>query len=276
MSGDERLRPVWVQEDFPLPDRDTDTYSTRSLVRAIEEVRLASHRDPDEDCKLVLKGVCFEFYQQGVEVRAMDGKRLAAAFLPGRVSRVSQAWGETLSAGAILALRTGLVNKLSKGERVVEARNVACEGLKIGGSRFETIVDGFPELKEKWLPRSGNGIEFNRLDMLERLGKFKQERPLEVELGEDVVDRAGEKLALLSQWSKKSSLKKILLVEGERFNGTSLNPRHFNDVLKVVKADRFTLSTDGGNNPIVIRPVDDPFYIYITMPYVEDSWVNRR
>ena len=253
------------KEEFPVAiGFDTDKrfkVSGDTLKEMILKTKFAISLD---ETRYVLNGIDLIIDKGAASMVATDGKRLTL------VTR-KELFDKKLSLNFIIPLKA--VEELLKillnmpGEEVEIGMLENQIGFKIKDTVLRSrLIDGHFPNYEQVIPRETKGsFRVKTKDLLaatERVALVAAGKAVPVKYSLD-----GNKLALYAMEQGKGEGNDEIEVtyKGEPFEA-AYNPGYITDMLKVVNSEEIVFEFSASINPGVMKPADDPDYVYIIMP----------
>lgn len=258
--------PLLPPEDFPAPmadpERAAGTISTDQLVRAIELVATAT--DPHSPM-VPLQCIRVELTSSSITFAATDRYRLASRVVEWEAARGFKPIDVTLNAKLLLDTVKGLAKD---GERVtisfVEGDLVVLAG-DSRTTKMNTIDGDYPSwrslIPKKYEARSvTNGKA--ALETLTRVAIVGEKNdPVSLDFGPDLLKLTSGDVAGTGCQDEVAASS-----TGEQMS-VWFNPTYLRDGLALCASlgEEVSLDLISPNKPVVLRPVDDPNYLYLVM-----------
>ncbi|MEM0951395.1 MAG: DNA polymerase III subunit beta [Cyanobacteria bacterium P01_H01_bin.74] len=263
-------------EEFPeIPTLDQDTAIEVSPVNFMQAINQTAFAAAGYDANNVLAGVYFKMDQNGLEMAATDGSRLAKrqddSLANGNGRNASSP--ETSAVSAIIPAKT--LQELSK-LLVVNDDDTGWLRVAIadGQIAFRTeqfyivsrLLDGMYPQYNQLIPTT-NPIVLHAprrsfIEALERMSVMANERTNIVKLS---IDKSAMSLEAQTPDVGDSQDTMDVSYDGEPFQ-IAFNYRYVIDALKVMDTDEVKMETSGSLSPTLFRPKDDKQYLCLVMP----------
>lgn len=265
-SFDMRTLPA---DEFPqikrIDDNDYLEVDGKAFIRAINQTAFAA---ASYDANNVLGGVFFQLNENGLEMAATDGSRLAR-----RVEAVSEGGvAVQLNVSAIIpakALQEFL--KLCSGDVGEQPVRLAIQEGQISfrTPRFyvlSRLLDGQYPKYNQLIPAENKIVAFANkkefIDSLERTAVMANERTNIVKLS---LDRNNMSLAAQTPDVGDSKDTMDVLYDGDTLN-IAFNYKYVIDALKVIESDDVRMETNGPLSPTIFKGKEDNGYLCLVMP----------
>jgi DNA polymerase-3 subunit beta len=253
-------------DEFPqIKQIDTQEFlevDGKALVRAINQTAFAA---ASYDANNVLGGVYFQLSEQGLEMAATDGSRLARRIEPvgGKAS---------LNVSAIIPAKTlQEFLKLAGSDAQDSPVKLA---IQEGQISFRTVkyyvlsrlLDGQYPKYNQLIPAENKIVAFaNKRDFiasLERTAVMANERTNIVKL---MLDKGNLSLAAQTPDVGDSKDTMEILYDGEPLN-IAFNYKYVIDALKVIESDDVRMETNGPLSPTIFKGKEENEYLCLVMP----------
>ncbi|HEY9746008.1 MAG TPA: DNA polymerase III subunit beta [Oculatellaceae cyanobacterium] len=250
-------------DEFPqIKQIDSEQYlevDSKALVRAINQTAFAA---ASYDANNVLGGVYFQLNQQGLEMAATDGSRLAR-----RVEPVGSSIG--LDVSAIIPAKTlQEFLKMTSGDSIVRI------AIQEGQISFRTgkfyvlsrLLDGQYPKYNQLIPTDNKIVAYaNKKEFiasLERTAVMANERTNIVKL---TLEKGN--LSMVAQTPDVGDSKDTIeiLYDGEPLN-IAFNYKYVLDALKVIESDDVRMETNGPLSPTLFKGKEENEYLCLVMP----------
>ncbi len=261
------MRTLPAEEFPPVKQLDADGFMDvdgKALTKAINQTAFAA---ASFDANNVLGGVYFQMNENGLEMAATDGSRLAR-----RIDAVAPGQPAPMNVTAIIPAKTlQEFLKLFGSETGDQQVRIA---IKDGQIAFRTaryyilsrLLDGQYPKYNQLIPNENRIVAYANkkafIDSLERTAVMANERTHIVKM---VLDK--NNLSLAAQTPDVGDSKDTLeiLYDGETLN-IAFNYKYVIDALKVIESDDVRMETNGPLSPTIFKAKDENGYLCLVMP----------
>jgi DNA polymerase III subunit beta len=255
-------------DEFPqIKQIDSQDYlevDGRAFIRAINQTAFAA---ASYDANNVLGGVYFQLNEQGLEMAATDGSRLAR-----RIETVKDGKAVSLNVAAIIPAKTlQEFLKLCSGDIGEQPVRIAIQEGQISfrTSRYyvlSRLLDGQYPKYNQLIPAENKIVAFANkkafIDSLERTAVMANERTNIVKM---ILDK--NNLSLAAQTPDVGDSKDTLeiLYDGDPLN-IAFNYKYVIDALKVIESEDVRMETNGPLSPTIFKGKEENGYLCLVMP----------
>ncbi|MDD5688114.1 MAG: DNA polymerase III subunit beta [Elusimicrobia bacterium] len=235
--------------------------STAIVKEIITKTKFAISTD---ETRYVLNGVCFVVEKGKVMMIATDGKRLAFISKDNVVDK-KLSFTFIIPSKAVEELLKIISNTSSEEMEIGAFDNQV--GFKIGDTILRSrIIDGHFPNYDQVIPKEKKGsIKINTkelLDATDRISLISSGRTSSIKYS---VNKGKILLYSMEQGRGEGNDEIETDYKGEPFN-VAYNPNYVVDMLKVAESDEVIFEFTTPVSPGVLRPANDPNYLYIIMP----------
>ncbi len=255
-------------DEFPqikqIDSQDFLAVDGKAFVRSINQTAFAA---ASYDANNVLGGVYFQLNDNGLEMAATDGSRLAR-----RIEAVKDGSAASLNVSAIIPAKT--LQEFLK----LCASDVGEQPVKIaiqeGQISFRTprfyvlsrLLDGQYPKYNQLIPAENKIVAFANkkafIDSLERTAVMANERTNIVKL---VLDKGNMSLAAQTPDVGDSKDTLEVLYDGDTLN-IAFNYKYVIDALKVIESEDVRMETNGPLSPTIFKGKEENGYLCLVMP----------
>lgn len=253
-------------DEFPtIKQIDNDNYlevDLKALARAINQTAFAA---ASYDANNVLGGVYFQLNQDGLEMAATDGSRLARRLEPVSPDKIKDPVAAIIPAKALQEFL-----KLAGGEGEVPVRLAIVDGqISLRTPRFyvlSRLLDGQYPKYNQLIPATNKIIAYAKkqafIESLERAAVMANERTNIVKM---MFDNGN--LSLAANTPDVGDAKDTLevLYDGEPLS-IAFNYKYVLDALKVIESDDVRMETNGSLSPTIFMGKEENSYLCLVMP----------
>jgi DNA polymerase III subunit beta len=255
-------------DEFPpikqIDEQDFLAVDGKAFVRAINQTAFAA---ASYDANNVLGGVYFQLNEQGLEMAATDGSRLAR-----RIEAVKEGNSTNLNVSAIIPAKTlQEFLKLCAADVGEQPVKVAIQEGQISfrTNRFyvlSRLLDGQYPKYNQLIPAENKIVAFANkkafIDSLERTAVMANERTNIVKL---VLDKGNMSLAAQTPDVGDSKDTLEVLYDGDTLN-IAFNYKYVIDALKVIESEDVRMETNGPLSPTIFKGKEENGYLCLVMP----------